>query len=144
MTSVSSSSPRLVEVFDQRRERGVGRRQQVGPGPFQVIAVAVVALAPLAVVVADPVDVDQPDARLDHPPGQQDRLPEDVPAVAVAHRVGLGLEVEGALGGRRGDQVEGAAVLDVEIRGRFAAVAEPRLRLQHLEQRAAVAEAERR
>ena len=133
MTRVSSSSPRSSRssTSDENAASVGGSRSVLGP--FQVLAVGVVALAPLAVVVADPVDVDQADARLDHPPGQQDRLAEDVAAVAVAHRVGLGPDVEGVLRGGRGDQVEGAAVLDLEIlrairrsRGVVLALAAPR------------------
>ena len=45
---------------------------------------AVVALAALALVVPDEVDLHQPDAGLDQPPRHQDRLAEDVAAVTVA------------------------------------------------------------
>src|SRR5205814_2242118 len=40
--------PAPVEVLDQRGEGRVGRREQLGPRPVEVVAVRVVALAPLA------------------------------------------------------------------------------------------------
>ena len=57
---------------------------------------AVVALAALALVVADEVDLHQPHAGLDQPPRHQDRLAEDVAAVAVARGVRFERDVEGA------------------------------------------------
>src|SRR5262249_41497412 len=62
--------------------------------------------AALAVVVSDPVDLHQANARLDQPPRQQAALAEGVPAVAVAGAVRLARQVERLLRRGRADQVE--------------------------------------
>ena len=54
-------------------------------------------------------------AGLDQPAGQQAALAERVPAVQVAGRVGLGVEVERVAGPARDDQAEGPVVVLVEV-----------------------------
>ena len=63
-----------------------------------------------------PVDGDQRHARLDQAPGQQAALAEVVPAVAVAHGVRLGGQVEGPPRRRRLQQAEGLLVMAVHRR----------------------------
>ena len=51
-----------VEVFHERGERGVRGGEEVATGQFEMVAVRVVPLSPLAVVVSYPVHVDKADA----------------------------------------------------------------------------------
>ena len=105
-TSVLSSMPVVLQVVDQR---GEGRVDLPGE-----LADAVVVL--LVGVPAVGADLDERDAGLDEPAGQQAALAERRAAVGVADRLGLLLQVEGAHVGREdhpgGLVVQGAVVLD--------------------------------
>src|SRR5256885_868670 len=83
-----------------------------------MVAMAVVALLTLAVVMPHPVDVNQANASFNEATGQQDRLPEDVPAIPVAGRCRLCGNVERTLGRGRREQIKGPRIVWVErLRG---------------------------
>ena len=67
------------------------------------------------------VDGDEADPRLDEPPGQEQVLPQGMPAVAVAHVRGLAVQLEHLPPARAARQLEGPAVqfLPIPVRGRL-------------------------
>ena len=107
----------LRQIFEKRSDGRIGRRKQFGPGPVEVIAMAVVALAAGAVVVPDPVDVHQSNAGFHQPACEENGLSENVPAIAIARAVRLSGDVEGTLGRLRRNQVECPRVIRIEHLG---------------------------
>ena len=87
-TSVSSSRPVRLQVVEQRGDALVERRQQVVLEAAEVVAVRV------PVLHAAHVGLHDRHAGLDQPAGQQQRLTEGMPAVAVAHATRLAVQFE--------------------------------------------------
>src|ERR1051326_3666981 len=95
----------IGEVAEQRGHGGIERRQEVAFQRSEVVVVRV----PVAVI-----DSHAAYAGLDQSSRHEAGLPERVPAVFVAELVGLGVNVERLLGGRRGHQVERFVLKDAD------------------------------
>ena len=106
----------IGQVVDQRRERQVGRREQVVLEPGEDVLMGV-PVGELAVVLAI-VNGDKPDARLDQPAGQKYTLAVLGAAVAVAEPGVFLVKVEGPADRRRSEQSERLVGVDVASRKR--------------------------
>ena len=103
----------IAKIVDQGRERLVGRRNQIVLEPAEDVFVRV-PVGRLAVMLAV-VNRDEPNASLDQAPGQENALPELVPAVTVAEFRVFRAQVK-RLPHRRGVQ-EAKGLLCVDVAG---------------------------
>ena len=63
---------------------------------------AVITLTAHTAIVPDEVDLDETNSGLDKPTGHQDRLTENMQAVAITDRAWLGIDIERRLGSGSG------------------------------------------
>ena len=104
----------MIEVFKEGRETGV---EHGGGLVFHALRQSGVVIPTVVIRVRDfgPDHFDDLGPRLDETAGEETALAEGVATVGVAQLGIFGVEVEGVAGAARDDEIEGLAVVLVEV-----------------------------